>query len=325
MKPKVFVSRAIPEEGIKLLKKSCDVTISKKNRVLTKKELIAGVKGKDALLCLLTDKIDMSVLKASKKLKVVANYAVGFDNIDLKAASKLKIPVSNTPGVLTDAVADHAVTLLLSTARRIPESDSFTRAGKYKGWEPMLYLGGDTAGKTLGVIGGGRIGSAVASRMAKGFGMKVLYTDVKRSPKFEQAVGKAKYTSLANVLKQSDFVSVHVPLLPATHHLISTKQLKMMKKTAYLINTSRGPVIDEKALVAALKKKEIAGAGMDVFEKEPKLAPGLAKLANVVLTPHTASATHYTRSAMSEIAAKNVLAALKGKRPPQLLNPEIYE
>jgi len=324
MKPKVFVSRSIPEAGIKMLQKSCDVTISKKNRVLSKKELIAGVKGKDALLCLLTDKIDASVMKASKNLKVVANYAVGINNIDVKAATKLGIPVTNTPGVLTDSVADHACALLLATARRIPESDVYVRKGKYKGWEPKLFLGGDLAGKTLGIIGSGRIGSAVAERLANGFKMKVMYYDVKRNPFIEKSV-KAKFSTIPQVLKQADFVSIHVPLLPTTHHLIGKKELGMMKKTAYLINTSRGPVIDEKALVLALKKGEIAGAAMDVFEKEPKLMPGLAKLPNVVLTPHTASATIYTRNAMSEIAAKNILAILKGKKAPNLVNTEILK
>jgi len=322
MRPKVFVTRTIPRVGIKLLQKTCDVTISKKNRVLTKKELIAGVKGKDALLCLLTDKIDTAILQASKKLKIVANYAVGTDNLDLKAATKLKIPVTNTPGVLTDSVADHACALLLSITRRIVESDKYVRAGNYKSWEPMLMLGGDMNAKTLGILGLGRIGSAVAERMSKGFGMKILYYDIKRNPKFERSVN-ASFASVQQLLRNSDYVSVHVPLLPSTHHLVGAKELKMMKKTAYLINTSRGPVIDERALVAALKKKQIAGAALDVFEKEPKLSPGLAKLDNVILTPHTASATITARDAMSEIAAKNILAVLEGRRPPNLVNPEV--
>jgi len=322
MKSKVFVSRAIPEAGIKLLQKSCDVTVSKKSRVLTKKELIAGIKGKDALLCLLTDKIDNKVL-ASKKLKIVANYAVGFDNIDVKAATKVKIPVTNTPGVLTESVADHACALLLSISRRIVESDKFVRTGKYKSWEPMLMLGGDFKGKTLGILGLGRIGSSVAERMTKGFGMKVLYYDIKRNPAFEKSV-KAKFVSVQQLLKSSDYVSVHVPLLPTTKHLIGAKELKLMKKTAYLVNTSRGPIVDEKALVKALKTKQIAGAGLDVFEKEPKLTPGLGKLDNVILTPHTASATIAARTAMSEIAARNILAVLSGKKPANIVNPEIY-
>tara|TARA_B100000315_G_scaffold178661_1_gene167332 strand:- start:2920 stop:3714 length:795 start_codon:yes stop_codon:yes gene_type:complete len=263
-------------------------------------------------------------MKASKKLKVVANYAVGFDNIDVKAATKLKIPVTNTPGVLTDAVADHACALILSISRRIVESDKFVRAEKYKSWEPLLMLGSDFKGKTLGILGLGRIGSAVAERMAKGFGMKILYYDIKRNPKFEKSV-KAKYTNVKQLLKNSDYVSLHVPLLPATKHLIGLKELKIMKKTAYLINTSRGPIVDEKELVTALKKKQIAGAALDVFEKEPKTMPGLTKLDNVILTPHTASATITARNAMSTIAAKNVLAVLSSKKAPNIVNPEVYQ
>ena len=323
MRPKVFVSRKIPEAGIKILRKKCNVTVSKKNRVLSKKELISGVKGKDALLCLLTDKIDASVMKASPNLKIVSNYAVGFDNIDLAAATKLKIPVSNTPGVLTDAVADHACALMMSVARRVSESDWFVRTGKYKGWEPLLMIGQDLKGMTLGVLGLGRIGSAVAERMHKGFGMKILYYDIKRNPRFERSV-KARYASVSQLLKRSDFVSIHVPLLPSTRHLINAKALRTMKKTAYLINTSRGPVVDEKALVAALKRGTIAGAALDVFENEPRLAPGLAKLKNAVLTPHSASATRYAREEMSKIAAQNILDVLAGKKPRNLVNTDVY-
>ncbi len=322
-KPKVFVAEAIPEAGIKLLKKTCDVTVSSKNRVLTKKELIAAIKGKDALLAMLTDKIDDEVLASNPKLRIVANYAVGYDNVDVKAATKRGIPISNTPGVLTDAVADHACALLLSISRRVVESDKFIRAGKYTHWGPTLLLGGDFKGKTLGILGLGRIGSAVAERMAKGFGMKIIYYDVKQVPEFEQQLG-ATYVSVAGLLKQSDYVSVHVPLLPTTKHLVGAKELRSMKKTAYLVNTSRGPVIDEKALVAALAKKQIAGAALDVFEFEPKLSPGLGKLDNVILTPHTASATVTARNAMSEIAAQNILDVLSGKRARNVVNPDVY-
>jgi len=316
---KVFVTRKIPHVGTDLLKKKHTVRVYAKDNVISRKELLVGVKWCDALLCLLTDKIDGKIMDANPNLKVIANYAVGYNNIDVKAATQRKIPVTNTPGVLTDAVADLACTLLLSVARRIPESDKFVRANKYKGWEPMLMLGGDTRGKTLGIVGSGRIGSAVAERMYKGFGMHVIYSDIKKNPKFEK-VCKGKFTSLANLLKNADFVSVHVPLLPSTRHLISAKQLKLMKKSAYIVNTSRGPVVDEKALVSALKRKQIAGAALDVYEEEPKLAPGLTKLDNVVLTPHTASATLNTRGAMSEIAAKNVLAILSGKKGPNQVN-----
>ena len=319
---KIFVTRKIPESGINLLKKYHQVKIYPKDKVISKKDLIKGVKWCDALLCLLTDKIDSKVMDANPDLKVISNYAVGVDNIDIKAATKRNIPVTNTPGVLTDAVAEHTFALIISIARRIPESDRFTRTGKYKGWEPMLMLGMELKGKTLGIIGLGRIGSGVAERTAKGMGMNVLYNDIRRNPKFEKRY-KAKFASLNTILKKADIVSLHVPLLPSTRHLISAKQLRMMKKTAYLINTSRGPVVDEKALVKALKRKEIAGAGLDVYESEPKLAAGLAKLDNVVLTPHIASGTIETREAMSELAAKNILAVLNGKKPLNLVNKEV--
>ena len=324
MRPKVFVSRKIPESGIKILRKKCDVVVSRKDGVLKKKELISAVKGKDALLCLLTDKIDSSVMRAGKNLKIVSNYAVGFDNIDLEAATRMNIPVSNTPGALTDSVADHACALLLSLARRIPESDRFTRAGKYKGWAPLLLIGQDLKDKTLGILGLGRIGSAVAERMHKGFGMNIIYYDIRKNPKFERSV-KAKYASVKQLLKRSDFVSVHVPLLPSTRHLIDARALRSMKKTACLINTSRGPVVDEAALVSALKNRVIAGAALDVFEREPMLARGLSGLDNVVLTPHTASATKFAREEMSKIAAQNILDVLGGKKPRNLVNADVYK
>lgn len=315
---KVFVTRNIPEAGLKLLRKKHTVRVWPKNSVIPRKELINGVKWCDALLCLLTDKIDAKVIAANKKLKVIAQYAVGYDNIDVKAAAERGIPVTNTPGVLTDAVAEHTFALLMSIARRTPESDRFTRAGKYKGWEPLLLLGSQIKGKTLGIVGLGRIGFAVAER-AVAMSMNVIYTDLRRNPQFEKKY-KAKYATRDKLLRTADFVSLHVPLLKATYHLIGTKELRMMKKTAYLINTSRGPVVNEKALVKALKTKQIAGAALDVFEFEPKLAPGLKQLDNVVVTPHTASATIETRSAMAVLAAKNVLAALAGKKLPNKVN-----
>lgn len=322
-KPKVFITRKIPESGIKLLQRECEVKINSKNQVISRTELLKGVQWCDALLCLLTDKIDKEVMDLNPSLKIIANYAVGFDNIDVKYATEQRIPITNTPGVLTDAVAEHAIALMMSIARRIPESDRFIRAGKYKGWEPLLLLGTELKGKTLGIVGLGRIGSGVASRAQKGMQMKIVYYDVKPNPEFEKEFS-AKYCSLPELLKTADFISIHVPLLPTTRHLISTKEFVMMKKTAYLINTSRGPVIDEKALVQALKKKQIAGAGLDVFEFEPKLSPGLEKLDNVIVTPHTASATIEARSAMSELAAKNILAVFNGQKPLTLVNPEMY-
>lgn len=317
---KIFVTRKIPIAGIKLLKqKRYDVKISPHDRVLKKEEIIKMGRGSDALLCLLTDKIDKEVMDGiGPQLKIIANYAVGFDNIDLKAAKERKIMVTNTPGVLTETVAEHTIALLFAVTRRIVEADKFTRAGRYKGWEPLLFLGSDVAGKTLGIVGLGRIGGEISKRMNQGFGLKIIYHDVFRNKKAEKEL-RIKYVSLKTLLKTADFISLHVPLLPQTRHLISTKELKMMKKTAYLINTSRGPVIDEKALVLALKNKWIKGAALDVFEFEPRLVQGLAKLDNIILTPHIASATEETRNKMAILAAQNIIASLSEKTPPNLI------
>jgi len=323
-KLKVFVTREIPHAGLDLFKKNFIVRIYPKDNTITRRELEKGVKWCDALLPLLTDKVDSKLMDLNKKLKVIANYAVGFDNIDVKAATQRKIPVTNTPGVLTDAVAEHAITLLMSIARRIPESDSFTKKGKYKGWSPMLLLGTELKGKNLGIVGLGRIGTAVAERAVKGLGMKILYNKRHADKEFEKRYG-AKFVKLQELMKSSDFISVHIPLNPETRHFIGKKQLAMMKKTAYLINTSRGPIIDEKALVQVLKKKGIKGAALDVLENEPKLTPGLNKLENVVLTPHTASGTIETRSAMAILAVKNIIAVSQGKIPPNIVNKEIFQ
>ena len=322
MKPKVFVSRKIPEAGLKLLRQTCTVKVQPRDRVATKQELSKGAKWADALLCLLTDKIDAAFIKKNKHLKIIANFAVGYDNVDVKTATALKIPVTNTPGVLTDTVAEHTVALLFGIAKRLCEADQFTRTGKYKGWAPQLLLGTALKGKTLGIIGLGRIGSGVAMRCTA-MDMKILYDDIRRNKQFEKKF-KARYVSKERLLKTADFVTLHVPLLKATHHLIGAKELRMMKKSAYLINTSRGPVVDEKALVSALKTKQIRGAAIDVYEFEPKLAPGLNKLDNIILTPHTASATDEARDAMAVMAAKNVLAAVAGRKPPQIVNKEVY-
>lgn len=324
MKPKVFVTRKLPEKALEMIKAECDMEINPHDRVLTKKELISAVSDKDGLLCLLTDEIDKEVIDSGRNLRIIANYAVGYNNIDVSAATKRKIPVTNTPGVLTDTTADMAWALIFTIARRVVEADKFIREGMYKGWGPMMFLGGDIYGKTLGVVGLGRIGKSVVRR-AKGFDMKVLYFDAFRADeKVEKELG-IEYVSLEELLKESDFVSIHVPLLPSTHHLIGEKELLMMKKTAYLINNSRGPVIDEEALVKALRDKEIAGAALDVFENEPELSSGLADLENVVLTPHISSASIETRTKMAVIAAENLLAGLKGIRPPNTVNPETLE
>lgn len=317
---KVYVTRMICDNGIKMLKdQGYQVKINPLDRVLTRKELLKNVKGIDALLCLLTDKIDGEVLDAAgKNLKIVANFAVGFDNLDLEAAKKRGIMATNTPQGSTEAVAEHTLGLLLASARHFVEADKFTRANKYKGWKPFLFIGEDIHDKVLGIIGLGRIGFAVAAR-AVGFGLKIVYHDVVRNPEFEAKYG-GQFLETPELLKQSDFVTLHVPLMPSTRHLISKKELALMKKSAYLINTSRGPVVDEKALVVALKKKQIAGAAIDVYEFEPKLTPGLTKLNNIILTPHIASATIETRRKMSEIAAQNIIETLSGKTPVHSLH-----
>lgn len=324
MKPKVFVTRMLPDKAIALLDKHCEAEINKEDRVLTKDEIIKGIEGKDALLCLLTDAIDASIMDANPKLKIIANYAVGFNNVDVKAATQRKIPVTNTPGVLDDTTADFAFALLMAVARRIPEADKFTRSGKFKGWGPMMLLGGDISSRTLGIVGAGRIGSAIAYRAHNGFNMKILYDDVVRNEKIEKELN-AKKVDLKTLLKESDFVSLHVPLMDKTRHLMGAKELGMMMKTAYLINTSRGPVVDEKALADALKNGKIAGAALDVYEDEPKVNPELMKMNNVILAPHIASASIETRTKMGMIAVENIIAALNGKMPPNIVNKEIYE
>ncbi|MCX7795189.1 MAG: D-glycerate dehydrogenase [bacterium] len=322
---KVYITRRIPEPGIEMIRKEHEVEINPYDRVLTREELLQAVKGKDGILCLLTDKIDAELFDAAgPQLKVVSNYAVGYDNIDVNEATKRGIVVTNTPGVLTETTADLAWALILSTARRIVEADKFTRAGKYQGWAPMLFLGQDVYGKTLGIIGMGRIGQAVARR-AKGFNMKVLYNDIRRIPEELEKELNATFVSLDELLEQSDFVSLHTYLSPETYHLINEERLKKMKKTAYLINTARGPIIDETALVRALKEGWIAGAGLDVYEFEPKLVPGLAECENAVLLPHIASASVETRTKMATMAAENLLAVLAGKVPPNPVNPEVLK
>ncbi len=320
--PKIFVTRKIPEAGIKkLLDKGYEVEISKKNGVLTKEELIWALKEKeyDAVLCLLTDAIDGDVFDAAAKVKIFSNYAVGFNNINLEEAKKRGLMISNTPGVLTDTVAEHTFAMMMAIACRLAEGDRMVREGKFIGWEPELLLGTDLSGKTLGILGAGRIGGEVVRHAVKGFNMKVLYYDVSRNTELEEKYGAIFCQTPEELLKSSDFVSIHVPLLPGTKHLINKERLGMMKKTAYLVNTSRGPVIDENALAEALRNGTIKGAALDVFENEPMLADGLVDLPNVLLTPHIASATEETRSQMSEMAALNIIEALEGRTPPNLV------
>ena len=319
MKKSVYITRTIPSPAVELLQKSFGVTLNAEDRNAYRREIKKALQHAHALLCLLTDRIDEELLANAPNLRIVANMAVGYDNIDLKSATKHGIMVTNTPGVLTETTADLAWALILGAARRIAQADSYTREGKFTGWEPMLFLGDDAHGKTLGVVGFGRIGRAVARR-ATGFGMKVLYHDKVAAPASVEKKLKARRVSLKKILRESDFVTLHVLLTRATKHLIGETELKMMKPTAYLINTSRGPVIDEKELVKALKRGTIAGAGLDVYEREPTLARGLAALSNVTLLPHIGSASVETRTEMATMAAQNIVQALSGRRPPNLLN-----
>ena len=323
----VFVTRTIPEKGMKALAEACDtLDVSPYNRPLERREIIEAVQGKrrDGLLCLLCDGIDDEVIEAlGPDIKGIANYAVGYDNIDVAAATERGIPVTNTPGVLTHATADLAWALLFSVARRIVESDGFTRAGKFNGWAPMLHLGADVTGATLGVVGAGRIGTAFALK-SRGFGMKVLYYNRSQNETLEREIN-AKRVDLETLLRKSDFVSLHLPLTDKTRHFIGAGELAMMKPTAYLINTARGPVVDEAALVKALAAGQIAGAALDVYENEPKPAPGLSGLDNVVMVAHIGSATVATRDKMAEMAAADLVAMMKGERPRHCVNPEVYE
>ena len=317
---KIYITRRINQKGIDLLEshKSLRTTVNPKNKILEREELVRAGRGASALVTLLTDKIDDEVMNAiGSNLKIIANYAVGFDNIDIEAAKRKNIVVTNTPEVMTQAVAEHAMALMLACARRLSEGDNFVKAGKYKRWEPDLLLGPEIAGKTLGIIGIGRIGSSLAQTAYHGFGMKIIYHDINRSEELERNL-QADYASLKTLLERSDFVSLHVPLLPSTRHMIGKKEFKLMKDNAILVNTARGAVIDEKALACALKTKQIFAAGIDVFEFEPKPVGELMELDNIIMTPHIASATHEAREAMSECAAQNVIEVLSGREP---LNP----
>jgi glyoxylate reductase len=291
-----------------------------------KEEIIRKARNVDALVTLLSDKIDAEVFDAAPKLKIVAQMAVGFDNIDVAEATKRGIYVTNTPGVLTETTADFAWALLMAVARRVVEADKYVRSGQWKvSWHPSMLLGRDVYGATLGIVGAGRIGTAVARR-AKGFNMKILYYDVvPMPPEIEKELG-AERVDLDTLLKESDFVSIHVPLIKETYHLINEAKLRLMKRTAYLINNSRGPVIDEKALYKALKEGWIAGAALDVFEQEPTpMDNPLLKLDNVVVAPHISSASYETRSRMAEMVAENLVAFFEGRAPPNLVNPEVVK
>ena len=321
---KVYVTRPVFGEAIDRLRREFEVELNTEDRILPKQELIAHLRDKDGALTLLTDAIDLELLQSTPRLKVVANFAVGFNNVAVDSATQLGVVVTNTPGVLTETTADFAWTLLMAAARRVVEADKFARAGKFKAWGPKMFLGYDIYGKTLGLVGLGRIGQAVARRAA-GFNMRVVFHDPESIP--DRIIKELGVTRLPfdELLRVSDFISLHVPLFPETHRLLNDHTFALMKPTCIVINTSRGPVVDEKALVSAVRDGKIAGAGLDVFENEPEIEPELFAMENVILAPHIASASHETRLRMCMMAADNLIAALKGERPPNLVNPEVWD
>jgi glyoxylate reductase len=321
---KVYVTRPVFDAAIERLRHDVDVEANSEDRILTKQELIERLRDKDGALTLLTDAVDLEVLRSAPKLKVVANFAVGFNNVAIDAATSLGVAVTNTPGVLTETTADFAWALLMAAARHVAEADKFARSGKSWVWGPKMFLGHDVHGKTLGLVGLGRIGQAVARRAA-GFNMRVVFHDSESIP--EKVIKELGVTRLPldELLRISDFISLHVPLFEETHHLLNDQTFGLMKPTCIVINTSRGPVVDEKALARAVRNGKIAGAGIDVFEREPEIEPELFRLENVVLAPHIASASHETRLKMCMMAADNLLAVLKGERPPNLVNPEVWD
>jgi glyoxylate reductase len=322
-KPRVFATHSLFEAARQILKETGEVEYWARPERPPREEVLRRAKDKEGLICLLTEKINEELLGAAPKLRIAANVAVGFDNIDVAACTKRGVVATNTPGVLDETTADFTWTLLMAVARRLSEGEELARSGKWKNWDLDQLVGTDVWGKTLGIVGFGRIGRAVARR-ASGFQMKVIYTDAQRAPVEVERALKAEFWEMNALLAESDFISVHVPLLPETRRLFDAPKFKRMKPTAFLINTSRGPVVDEAALVAALEGDQIAGAGLDVYENEPFIHPGL-KRANVVLAPHIASASLETRTKMSCIAAENVVALFTGKQPPNILNPEVLK
>jgi glyoxylate reductase len=318
---KVLVTARLPEEVLSRITRHHQVHMHTQDVPLEREKLLELIGDVDGLLCTITDSIDREVLELSPRLRIIANNGVGIDHINVEEATRRGIPVTNTPGVLTDATADLTFALILAAARRVVEGDRMVRTGEFRFWAPLKFLGLEVAGKTLGIIGMGRIGQAVAKRAA-GFDMKVIYwSRTRRETELEHEL-KASFSPFDDLLRESDFVSLHVPLRPETHHLIGVRELAMMKSSACLINTARGPVVDEKALVAALRSGQIRCAGLDVYENEPELSAGLADLNNAVLLPHVGSATIETRTRMANMACENLLAGLAGKRPPNCINCE---
>lgn len=319
---KVLVTKRVFQEAVDLLKPHLDVDYVNSDEGLTPDELRLRLRGQDAVITQLTDRFDASLIESLGSQRILANVAVGYDNIDVPAATRKGILVTNTPGVLTDTTADFAFALLMAVARRVVEGHQFVHSGQWKRWRIDLLVGHDIHHRTLGILGMGRIGQAMARRAA-GFSMRILYHDMQRAPEaLERELG-LEYATFARVLAEADFVSLHVPLTPHTRHMISASELRQMKPSAILVNTTRGPVVDEAALIEALEQKVIAGAGLDVFEREPAVPDRLLRLDSVVLAPHMASASFDTRRRMCVMAAENVLAALAGKRPPNLVNPEV--
>jgi glyoxylate reductase len=323
MKPKILITHPIPDSGIKMLRNKYDVELNDYHGILDKKKLIEMARDKDVLLSLLSDSIDSEVIEECRNLKIISNYAVGFNNIDLKAATAKGIYVTNTPRTLDETTADFIFALILSISRRVVESDNFMRTGKFEGWGAMDFLGFDVYNSTLGIVGMGNIGKAVGRIAYYGFLMKVIYSDKFIDTK--QLKFGAENVDFDTLLTESDFVTINVPLKEDTYHLIGERELNMMKKTAFLINTSRGPVVDENALYNALKEKRIAGAAIDVYEDEPGFVKGLEKLDNIVMTPHIASATIQTRQLMSYKAAQNIIDYFNGKIPEGLVNTEVLK
>ncbi len=320
----VVITRPIFDETVRTLKQQVEVRANAEDRILSKKELIEYLKDAEAAITLVTDRVDREVLQNAPRLKIVANFGVGYNNVDVEAATELGIAVSNTPGVLTETTADLAWALLMTAARRTAEGDRFVRDGKFDYWGPKMLLGYDVFGKTLGIVGLGRIGQAVARR-ARGFNMRILFHNPRPVPSEVIRDIGAVPVSLDNIYTESDFITLHVPLLPETHHLLNDESFARMKPSCIVINSSRGPVVDEKALVRALQARKIAGAALDVYEREPQIEPELLTMANVVLAPHVGSASHETRFKMSTMTAENVLAYLRGEVPPNIVNPSVWE
>jgi len=324
VKPRVLVTREIPLEAVNRLKKHFAVDSNQKDLPVSPGHLLQKLKSKEGVVTLSTDVISDAVLAKNPQLKIVSNVAVGYNNLDIVAGTKRGVMMTNTPGALDDTTADLTWSLILAAARGIATADRSVRSGKWKRWRMMEFLGQDVYGKTIGICGFGRIGRRVARR-AMGFDMKVLYASRARAPESVEQEFRASYVDKQTLLRESDIVTLHLPLFPETRHYIGASELALMKKTAVLVNASRGPIVDEKALVKALKARRIAAAGLDVYEHEPALMPGLAALPNTVLTPHIGSGSFETRLRMAEMAVTNCIAGLTGQRPPNLLNPEVWK